>query len=100
MAESGPAERRVAALGAPRALLLCLGLAFVVYWPSLADGFYNDDALFLNVCARVLERPARLFTEYPLGYFRPAWMSRATFWTSSITRSRLPLQILPICSSV
>ena len=28
------------------------------------------------------------------------WVAAATFCTSSITRSRLPLQILPICSSV
>ncbi|HZM00846.1 MAG TPA: hypothetical protein VFD43_11405 [Planctomycetota bacterium] len=70
MAERPPlAERPLAVLAA------CLGLAFCVYWPSLSDGFYNDDALFLNMSARVLEQPARLFTERPLGYFRPGWLA-------------------------
>ena len=33
-------------------------------------------------------------------YFCPAWICFATFSTSPQTRSRLPLQILAICSSV
>jgi hypothetical protein len=62
------AERRLVVLAA------CIGLAFAVYWPSLAGGFYNDDAMFLNMADRVLEQPSRLFAERPLGYFRPAWL--------------------------
>ena len=65
----GLLERPLVALGA------CLLLAFAVYWPALGDGFYNDDALFLNISNRVLEAPLRLFTEKPLGYFRPAWLA-------------------------
>lgn len=76
------AERPVLAPGGERtgaatalALLGCLALAFAVYWPALRDGFYNDDALFLNISNRVLEEPARAFTERPLGYFRPVWLA-------------------------
>jgi len=70
LAERAPlAERPLAVLAA------CVGLALCVYWPSLSDGFYNDDALFLNIAASALEQPARLFTERPLGYFRPGWLA-------------------------
>jgi hypothetical protein len=54
-------------------LLLCLAVAGLAYGPSLADGFYNDDALFLNHAGRVLDAPARLLTERPLDYFRPTY---------------------------
>jgi hypothetical protein len=54
-------------------LLACLGVTLLAYGPSLSDGFYNDDALFLNHAGRVLEQPARLLTERPLDYFRPTY---------------------------
>jgi hypothetical protein len=31
--------------------------------------------MFLNMAANVLDAPSRLFTERPLGYFRPAWLA-------------------------
>ena len=56
-------------------LVACLALAFAVYWPSLRGGFYNDDAMFLNMSTRVLEDPAQLFAQNALGYFRPTWLA-------------------------
>ncbi|MGQ0553999.1 MAG: hypothetical protein ACT4PU_12370 [Planctomycetota bacterium] len=53
--------------------LLCVALAFLVYAPSLGNGFYNDDALFLNHAERVLAEPLAAFTDRPLNYFRPTW---------------------------
>lgn len=55
------------------ALGLCLLLALIAYAPALGNGFYNDDALFLNHAGRVLNRPSALLTERPLNYFRPVW---------------------------
>lgn len=55
------------------ALGLCLVLALIAYYPALGNGFYNDDALFLNHAGQALERPTALFTERPLNYFRPTW---------------------------
>lgn len=62
------------------AMLGLIGLAFLAYFPALHNGFYNDDALFLNHAARVLEAPLALFSERPLGYLRPAWSA----WVSSL----------------
>lgn len=62
------------------ALLGLIGLAFLAYFPALGNGFYNDDALFLNHAARVLEAPLALFSERPLGYLRPVWSS----WVTSL----------------
>lgn len=55
------------------AFALCTLLAFAVYLPALGNAFYNDDAIFLNHAARVLAHPSALFTERPLGYYRPVW---------------------------
>lgn len=55
------------------ALGLCVLLALVAYAPALGNGFYNDDALFLNHAQRVLEHPSVLFTERPLNFLRPVW---------------------------
>jgi hypothetical protein len=55
------------------ALGLCLVLAAIAYFPALGNGFYNDDALFLNHAGRALEQPSALFSERPLNYFRPTW---------------------------
>jgi hypothetical protein len=54
-------------------LALCLAVSLMAYAPSLTDGFYNDDALFLNHAGRVLEQPSLLLTERPLNYFRPTY---------------------------
>jgi hypothetical protein len=54
------------------ALVLVL-LSFAAYAPALGNGFYNDDALFLNHAARVLDDPGALLSERPLGYLRPVW---------------------------
>jgi hypothetical protein len=48
-------------------------VAALAYYPALTNGFYNDDALFLNHARRVLADPAALLSERPLGYFRPVW---------------------------
>jgi hypothetical protein len=66
------------------ALGSCLLLALIAYAPALGNGFYNDDALFLNHAGRVLQQPTALLTERPLNYFRPVWgawitMQRALF---------------------
>jgi hypothetical protein len=54
-------------------LLLCVAGAFAVYGPALGNAFYNDDALFLNHARRIVEHPTRLFTERPIGFFRPVY---------------------------
>jgi len=67
-------EPRVPSIARPWVVLgLCLLLALIAYYPALGNGFYNDDALFLNHAGQVLERPTALFTERPLNYFRPTW---------------------------
>lgn len=65
-----PASRRAKTFAV---LALCIAAAYVAYWPALGNGFYNDDAIFLNHADQILERPAALITERPLGYFRPTW---------------------------
>lgn len=57
------------------AALALIALSFAAYFPALGNGFYNDDALFLNHAARVLEHPSALWSERPLGYLRPVWSS-------------------------
>ena len=62
--------------------IACLALAWLAYGPSLDNGFYNDDALFLNHAARAVADPAALWHERPLNYFRPVWSAWVTAqWT-------------------
>ncbi len=67
---SGRLRARLRFLAGWPLLLLVLGLALAVHWPSLRLGFASDDFQWWQAARMALERPALLLAPY--GGFRPA----------------------------
>jgi hypothetical protein len=52
---------------------ILLGAALACYGPALGNGFYLDDAVFLNQARDILEDPARVWTARGMHFVRPVW---------------------------